>query len=613
MDFQEITVSWFLSWGADQRVVLADRGLCHVEGSNEDDDTTDSVGSGKSSLFEAIVWALYGKTIKKRSHADAVVHTRRPRRASTSVTLKVRADGVDYTISRYRKSPTYKNKLFLYAGAKDISHLDPKETQAVIDKLVGMDHQTFINSIFFGQGMVARFAALEPSEKHQVLERVLDLGDYGRAAKIASAKAVEAGRDAAELGREVARLREDVSAARKQFRVSKRAAAKWSSEHAAEVAALTKRLDGLLPRKAVTFDLSAAKEAARRAKQLRAGVQERRAVQRAAIERIQAEAQQLRGVVRKLKQEQKLKLNTRCAVCRTKITKRTQAKHAAYLKAEQRRVERDLSAVEARLNAAVSDLTLLVAGDLAAADLSVEAAEVQLAEVMEQHAAAEADKRVAEEVRKLRANLATAKNPHPKIVKAALKTLRRLKRALTRTEKRLKKAQQRAQDFSFWVAGFGAKGLKSLRLDTAIPTLNKFANKYIAILSDDNIKIEISTTDTLRNGDRTQRLNVSATNRWGGSAYEDQSGGEGLKVDVALALGMQALAASRSKHKINIALFDEPTIYLDATGQEAFMKVLIEEAKTKASVFVCTHDDALKGYFPATVAVKKKGGITTVA
>ena len=44
------------------KVDLCNRGVVLVRGENQWEENSKSNGSGKSSIFEAILWALYGKT-----------------------------------------------------------------------------------------------------------------------------------------------------------------------------------------------------------------------------------------------------------------------------------------------------------------------------------------------------------------------------------------------------------------------------------------------------------------------------------------------------------------------------------------------------------------------
>ena len=62
--FKRVHLVNFLSFG-DSEIVLNDNGYTLVKGENNNiDDLATSNGSGKSSIWEAIAWALTGDTIR---------------------------------------------------------------------------------------------------------------------------------------------------------------------------------------------------------------------------------------------------------------------------------------------------------------------------------------------------------------------------------------------------------------------------------------------------------------------------------------------------------------------------------------------------------------------
>ena len=72
MIFQKLTIQNFMSI---RNIVLdlQDRGLVLIKGKNCDNPDLNNNGSGKSSMIEAIVYALYGRTLRG-VRGDAIVH-----------------------------------------------------------------------------------------------------------------------------------------------------------------------------------------------------------------------------------------------------------------------------------------------------------------------------------------------------------------------------------------------------------------------------------------------------------------------------------------------------------------------------------------------------------
>ena len=95
INFKDITIENFMSIGKAQ-IQLNDQGYMLVSGiNNNPTDTARSNGSGKSSIFEAIVWCLTGETM--RGNKDIV---NRYGNGTCKVILTFIIDGDEYMIER---------------------------------------------------------------------------------------------------------------------------------------------------------------------------------------------------------------------------------------------------------------------------------------------------------------------------------------------------------------------------------------------------------------------------------------------------------------------------------------------------------------------------------
>ena len=97
--FKHLLVEGFLSIGFAE-VDLEDRGFVLLNGiNNNPDDGTQSNGSGKSSLMEALVWCLTGETIRGISKGISNIHTD----TGARVECEFSVDGKDYKLCRYKE------------------------------------------------------------------------------------------------------------------------------------------------------------------------------------------------------------------------------------------------------------------------------------------------------------------------------------------------------------------------------------------------------------------------------------------------------------------------------------------------------------------------------
>ena len=77
------------------------------------------------------------------------------------------------------------------SGLRSISGNSVRETEAFIRKLVGMDYDTFVNSAFLVQGRAGEFTTKRPADRQRVLGEILGLGFYDRLQERARQKARE--------------------------------------------------------------------------------------------------------------------------------------------------------------------------------------------------------------------------------------------------------------------------------------------------------------------------------------------------------------------------------------------------------------------------------------
>lgn len=139
--------------------------LVLIEGKNLD--SGGSNGAGKSVIFEAIVWGLFGRTIRK-SLEDAIINTFEKKECSVELWIDD-----DIKIER-SKRPTF---LKLYRGDKSLIGSSMNETQKALESLLNTNYKFFIASFVFGQHNEVNFLSCSAEEKRIILRNFLDLDD----------------------------------------------------------------------------------------------------------------------------------------------------------------------------------------------------------------------------------------------------------------------------------------------------------------------------------------------------------------------------------------------------------------------------------------------------
>ena len=159
----------FLSLGSVS-LDIGNRGLTIIDGINEDSLNFDNNGSGKSSIVEAIVYSLYGKTIRGISD-DTLIN--REIGKKLEVTIELEVDDKEYTIIRRRKY-SGKNNIELWIEGKDTTPYSEKELNLEIERILGMSYKVFTSSIVFSDKSV-KFAVSTNSELKDIFEDILNL------------------------------------------------------------------------------------------------------------------------------------------------------------------------------------------------------------------------------------------------------------------------------------------------------------------------------------------------------------------------------------------------------------------------------------------------------
>jgi DNA repair protein SbcC/Rad50 len=142
---------------ADTRIEF-DAGLTGIIGPN---------GSGKTTILEAIAWALYGNSAARGSK-DSIRFSRAPAKAAVSVELDFDLAGHRYRVVRGLQTAA----LYLDGASAPIANSISSVTE-LLQRRLGMTRGEFFNTYFTGQKELNVMAAMGPSERAKFLSRVL--------------------------------------------------------------------------------------------------------------------------------------------------------------------------------------------------------------------------------------------------------------------------------------------------------------------------------------------------------------------------------------------------------------------------------------------------------
>lgn len=130
-------------------------------------------GVGKSTLIEAISWALYGNDAQRTSKEE-VRWTGASPGEECSVILEFEMDGDQYRVHREMRGKDLKMKVTLDINNQLHGDGDRAVTQVLAERL-GMDYKAFFISVFARQKDLDALSILPPGERRQLILRMLDI------------------------------------------------------------------------------------------------------------------------------------------------------------------------------------------------------------------------------------------------------------------------------------------------------------------------------------------------------------------------------------------------------------------------------------------------------
>ena len=541
-------------------------GLVLVTGENKVDKRLGANGIGKTTLFDALCWVLFGKTGRGQSGPRVVADSSE---GAAIVQVWFELDNNQCLIER-RQSP---NKLELR-----INGVSKTVVQADIDQLLGFSYERFLRGAYHTQGATG-FIMLRPQQMLDELSEYLELSDYDGA------------RDAAtRLWR-----------ASEQTRLSSEATINSSDKILKDVEGQVDDLT-LQSHEEARHKLRDARENARAARRLakrqrklgtdntQHGVPTLAAVNSAKLA-VRRAHDSYRDIEREIEGWRVLLHESKCPTCGQAWDRSDEAR------AKLRKLK----------------------GTLAEANEECEIADDELLVAERAHAETESYRAIAADLERQRNDVANdlfrLRNEALRIARrrnAALDALDKIDKLkakigqdLAESKKALSEATQQSALSGYWRGGF--KLLKLTVVKNALAMIELVANSTLSQLGMPEWSLHFDADAALEGAGK---LTVTLTHI-NGTVREpaDLSFGELQRVRLAtdLAIGDVCLASSRAT--LNIEMWDEPTTWLSDIGITEFLHMLERRATTLGrTILVADHRVSNYPWLDTIVVSKNKEG-----
>lgn len=642
MDLKSAIINNFLTIGT-ATLDLDSRGLLLIQGENGDDTSAESNGAGKSSLTDAICWCNYGETARGVS-GDAVVNKTAKKECSVE---NVWVDGnFEFRIVRYRKHKTGKNMLTvsqrdLTTGiGTDLSKGTDKETQEVVNKILGCTIDVFKGAIYAGQEAMPDLPGMTDKQLKLLIEEAAGTGELSEAYAEANKRALTAEKEhtaalthVRSLQARQAALNADLTDAEGQHKLFEDGRKDRARAELAKVAPVKEAID-IDEANVAKFDEPAltARKGVLETELASHKTQETELANLARVEREQGDkvtrfrttVEQLKGAHEKSKSNLAAvdsKVGTPCGECgkdycahdlETVKQMRTDAIGTA------RKTLLDTADL-AKKAIAEHEVAKKAVTDFKAGMTDVSAAVAELGGINRDLAAvATMRAAVARHLREIEAMKLAAKgkltdtNPWTKAVEGKKADITRVEAEIVTADAGAAVLGAKSDLYADASKVFGPAGVRAHILDTVTPFLNEKTSEYLGALADGNINATWSTLAKTAKGELKEKFNIEVVNDKGAESFAGLSGGEKRKVRIASAMALQDMVASRAEKPINLFIADEVDHALDDAGLERLMGVLEKKAKDRGTVVVISHN-SLSDWIDNVITVKKVGGVSTVS
>lgn len=149
-------------------------------------------------------------------------------------------------------------------------------------------------------------------------------------------------------------------------------------------------------------------------------------------------------------------------------------------------------------------------------------------------------------------------------------------------------------------------GIPALIIDNAIPAIEELANEILAKLSDGRMSLKL-VTQKLTGSGISETLDIIVSDREGERSYENWSGGEQMRIALALRVGLGQFLARRAGASVRTLFLDEVCGPLDTEGKDALIDCIGRLGELFDTIFLITHHEDLQDRLPQKIILTKTG------
>lgn len=533
-------------------------------------------GNGKSSIFGAIVWCIYGKSLKGISDVNTWKEVQPKEYSGTKVEVFFQRDKDIYKITRcqnYKKvlddGAKGNSRLIFYENGDTVNIKSKIKLQEHIILKLGLSYQLFMNSIMFGQGL-QRLITESNADKKKLFEEIFDLNFLNIAKDIAQEGFEEVYSESKELEYNTKNLQQEIESVKSTYKDLKEKEASWKTTLDEECRELKEKRDTLSNKLKI----------------------EKKNINKALSLSLDNKVKKQTHLISSLKE----KLNDARSLSKMSLEEFIDIILELMQKKEYDKAYESLL----KIKSAFIKITKYQKELENANDKLYELKETR----RELNEVKETCEEYAEEIIQIDSKIRKLGNESLKILSPKYKEkIVKLKSKLKTIEQEYQIKLNKLKDYEWLLKDpLGNNGIKAYLFDSSLDLLNNTLDSYSEVLGF-RISFEIDLSSTRKDF-------VTLIERGGVIIdYDELSGGEKQVCNLAMAFAMfESMSAARG---INIAFLDEVFESLSSDNIEIVIS-LIKHIFENKTLFLITHHDSLPLSHSKILQVEKQNGLTSL-
>lgn len=143
-------------------------------------------------------------------------------------------------------------------------------------------------------------------------------------------------------------------------------------------------------------------------------------------------------------------------------------------------------------------------------------------------------------------------------------------------------------------------------MEGAVPSLETATNGILEKISPSGMRVRLETQKALKGSDKIgETLDILVRDVFGEKPYENYSGGEKFRLDLALRFGLSQLLMHRAGSRMETLIIDEGLGSLDADGLALLRECLSKLETSFGLILVISHVEEIQGTFEQQILVEK--------